>query len=174
MIEREFYNRVTNSNIDIIHEFLQLLHKSKISYCVIGGVAVNAYCEPILTLDFDCAIILEQVERIRAELKRKGFQVKTPPHTFEVRHPASDVRIQIQRDKRYQEFIKNAKLHKVLGYTMRVDRKEDILMGKIWAYSDPDRDELKRDKDLFDIKRLVRTYSNLKALLNEELKKKLT
>ncbi|MEW6096409.1 MAG: hypothetical protein AB1567_07790 [bacterium] len=173
MTKHEFYNRVTNSKKDIIHEFLQILQREEIPYSVIGGVAVNTYCEPILTLDFDCVVVIEQLERLKDELKRRKFKVKSHPHTWEVTHKVSDVRIQIQRDERYQEFISRAKLHKVLGYTMKVAQIEDVLTGKIWAYQDTERDELKRDKDLLDIKRLVQRYPKLDKFLNDKIKEKL-
>lgn len=62
---REFYNRVTNSSTDIIEEFLNLLNEEQIDYVVIGGMAVNAYCEPMVTLDFDCVIEMARVEDLR-------------------------------------------------------------------------------------------------------------
>jgi len=166
MTEKEFYKRATNSRMDLIGEFLKILKENNIHYCVIGGLAVNAYCEPMVTLDFDCVVVIEQLERLRAELKKKGFKIKSHPHTWEVKHKSSDVRIQIQRDKRYQEFINRAELHKVLGYSMRVANIKDLLKGKGWACIDPERDELKREKDLLDIKRIIRTYPDLKKYLN--------
>jgi len=173
MTKREFYNKVTNSKIDILDEFLHILHSKQIPYCVIGGVGVNAYCEPVVTLDFDCVVIIDQIEKLKEELKRKKFKVKSHPHTWEIAHKESSLKIQIQRDERYQEFIKKAESHKVLGYTMMVAQKRDILKGKLWAYHDPDRDELKRDKDLLDIKRLVRKYPELTKFLSEEIKENL-
>jgi len=173
MIKREFYNRVTNSERDLIYEFLEILKREEIPYCVIGGMGVNAYCEPIITLDFDCVVVMERVEKLKEELKREGFRVKSDPHTWEITHKASDVRIQLQRDGRYQGFIRRAELRKILGYTMKVAQKEDILRGKIWTYSDPNRDQLKRDKDLLDIKRLVRRYPELEELWTDEIRERL-
>lgn len=173
MTAQEFYMRVTNSKRDLIYEFLEILHKEKIPYSVVGGIAVNAYCEPILTLDLDCVVVVEQIERLKGRLRGSGFKVKSHPHTWEITHKASDVRIQIQRDKRYQEFISRAESHKVLGYTMKVAQKEDVLKGKVWAYEDSERDELKRDKDLLDIKRLVQRYPYLEEFLSDKIRMKL-
>ncbi len=164
MTQQEFYNRVTNSKRDLIGEFLQILHTGQIPYCVIGGIAVNAYCEPMVTLDFDCAVVTERIEGLKEELKGKGFKIKSHPHTWEITHKASSVKIQLQRDERYQEFISRAKSHKVLGYEMKIAQKEDLLRGKLWAYHDKTRDELKRDKDLLDIKRLLQKYPELEKL----------
>lgn len=166
----DFYNKVTNSKMDIIKEFLELLEEKNILYCVIGGIGINAYCEPIVTLDFDCVIFKQDVKKLTERLKERGFKVKTHPYTWEVKHRASDIRIQIQRDERYQQFIKNAQLKQVLGYKMRVAKKEDLLIGKIWAYKDPTRDALKKDKDMLDIKRLIRRYPKLKEYLPTDFK----
>jgi hypothetical protein len=54
---------------------------------------------------------------------------------------------------------------------MKVAALEDILTGKIWAYSDKERRKSKRQKYLADILRLVETYSHLHNLLPEEIKK---
>jgi hypothetical protein len=84
-----------------------------------------------------------------------------------VTHPKSDVRIQIQRDNRYQEFINNAILTNVMGYRMKVAAKEDLIYGKIWASQDQTRDELKKEKDILDIHRLIEKYPSLKKLADK-------
>jgi len=61
MTQKEFFNRATNSKKDIIQEFLSTLEDLRVDYCVIGDIAINAYCEPIVTLDFDCVIISEEI-----------------------------------------------------------------------------------------------------------------
>ena len=60
----------------------------------------------------------------------------------------------------------------VMGYKMKVAAIEDVLQGKIWAYSDEQRRKSKRQKDLADIFRLIETYPHLKDLLPESLKNK--
>ena len=54
---------------------------------------------------------------------------------------------------------------------MNVAALEDVLKGKIWAYSDKERRKSKRQKDLADIMRLVETHSYLCDLLPEEIEK---
>ena len=61
MTEKEFTNRVTNSKRDFLQEFVDLLEKNKIQYCVIGGIAVNAYAEPVVSLDLDIIIAANQI-----------------------------------------------------------------------------------------------------------------
>ncbi|MEW6556789.1 MAG: hypothetical protein AB1349_05470 [Elusimicrobiota bacterium] len=165
MTKKEFYNRITNSSRDILAEFLKILNSKKIDYCAIGGIAVNAYCEPLITLDFDCVIAIKDINQLKKELKTAGFKIKTHPHTWEVKHRNSDIKIQLQRDKRYGDFIKRARIRNVLGYKIKVAKKEDVLKGKIWAYTDPERNKLKREKDALDIKRLIKKYPALKRLV---------
>jgi len=54
---------------------------------------------------------------------------------------------------------------------MKVAALEDLLNGKIWAYSDEERRKSKSQKDLADIMRLVETYPNLIEKLPEKIRK---
>jgi hypothetical protein len=91
-------------------------------------------------------------------------------------NPRSDLRIQVQTDPRYQDFIPRAELKDVLGYRMRVANLEDVLQGKVWAYMDQTRRRSKRQKDLADILRIIEAYpqfgTKLPSSLQEELDKK--
>ena len=78
--------------------------------------------------------------------------------------------IQIQTDERYQSFIKSAVTKTILGYKMKVASLEDLLKGKIWAYSDEERRRSKRQKVLADILRLVETHPHLNDLLPDNIK----
>jgi len=169
MNAHKFYNRVTNSKKDIILEFINLLKSEKINYCIIGGLGMNAYCEPIVTLDFDCVVAIEKFPLLHETLKQRGFKTKKHPHTIEVTSKDSALRIHIQLDKRYEEFLRDAKFRNVLGYKIRVAKKENLLLGKIWAYLDPERNKLKKEKDLLDIKRLIEKYPELRKLVPEKM-----
>jgi hypothetical protein len=52
---------------------------------------------------------------------------------------------------------------------MMVASLEDVLQGKIWAYSDPERCQSKRQKDLADIFRIIESFPELKALLPDNI-----
>jgi hypothetical protein len=84
--------------------------------------------------------------------------------------PGSDLRIQIQTDPRYQEFNTQAAPHDVLGYMMGVAALEDVLRGKIWAYSDTQRSRSKRQKDLADILRVLEAYPELKEQVSPDIR----
>jgi len=74
---------------------------------LIDGQAVNAYAEPLVSLDLDLAVAVDQIEEVEA-LFKKHFVVKRFPHNLNVTIPDSDVRVQIQTDKRYSSFLERA------------------------------------------------------------------
>ena len=173
MTSKKFLNSLANGKSDIIQIFLNLLEKLDLDYCVIGGLAVNAYAEPVASLDLDLVLTIGDIPKLLDQLEKAGnkFTVTKYSHSINLDHPDSDLRIQIQTDERYQSFIKNAALKNVLGYRMKVASLEDLLKGKVWAYSDEERRKSKRQKDLADIMRLVETYPELTKLLPEKIKK---
>jgi hypothetical protein len=61
----------------------------------------------------------------------------------------------------------------VHGILLRVASLEDTLRGKIKAWSEPQRRQSKRLKDLTDIARLVEAHPHLRDMLTEELKKQI-
>ena len=169
MTSKEFLNSLANGSVDIIQLFLDLLDKLKIDYCIIGGLAVNAYAEPVASLDLDLAITLDETDKLLKSVS-KLYSIEKFPHSINLNHPQSDLRIQLQTDERYQDFISRAIEKKVLGYNMKVAALEDVLNGKVWAYLDEERRKSKRQKDLADIMRLVETYPHLNSLLPEKIK----
>jgi hypothetical protein len=172
MVEKEFMNRIANGQEDILQQFLNMLGALKIAYCVIGGLAVNAYVEPVVSLDLDMAVAADSIDRLSRAAKQM-FTLKEFPHSLNLSTPRSDLRIQLQRDLRYQSFIRNASDKNVMGYEMKVAALEDVIQGKIWAYSDEQKRKSKRQKDLADIFRLIESYPHLEDLLPESLKKML-
>ncbi len=168
MTKKTFFKKVTNDKEDVLETFLGLLEKLKVGYCVIGGLAVNAYAEPVVSLDLDVVIALENKTKMLEAVKGR-FAIETFEHSVNLTSKRSDVRIQIQTDPRYQEFIKRGSSKPVLGYTMKVAAIEDVLKGKIWAYQDDTRRRSKRQKDLADIFRLVEAHPRLKGAVPAEI-----
>lgn len=172
MTSKKFLNSLANGKSDVIQLFLDQLEKLKVDYCVIGGLAVNAYAEPVASLDLDLVLAIKDIDKLLVQVTppNEKFSVTKFEHSINLQHPDSDLRIQIQTDKIYQPFIAKASLKKVLGYEMKVAKLEDLLKGKIWAYSDEERRKSKRQKDLADIMRLVESHPQLKDLLPEKIK----
>lgn len=57
----------------------------------------------------------------------------------------------------------------VLGYEMSVACLEDVVRGKVWAYSDESRRRSKRQKDLADLMRLVESHPSVRDWVPAEL-----
>ncbi|MBI4801245.1 MAG: hypothetical protein HY796_01860 [Elusimicrobia bacterium] len=172
MTEKEFVNRVTNSKADFLKQFFNILKREKTGFCVIGGLAVNVYAEPLVSLDLDVVVALEKLDALTAILAKK-FKVRVFERSVNVFSASSDIRIQIQRDGRYQGFVRQARIRKVLGYKLPVAGIADVLRGKVWAYSDATRRPSKRQKDLADIMRLLEAEKGLSRLLPAAVKRAL-
>ena len=172
MTKKEFLNAVSNCKEDIIQIFLDALAKLKARYCVIGGFAVNAYAEPIVSLDLDIIVSVENIEAV-CKTVEVHFKIEKYPHSVNLSSDKSDLRIQLQTDPRYQDFIDRAVNQTVLGYKMKVASAKDVLRGKIWVYSDEQRRRSKRQKDLADIVRLIEVYPSLTDLIPESIKKRI-
>lgn len=173
MTKKEFVKRVANEKKDLLQEFVKILRKKKIPFCVVGGLAVNAYTEPVVSLDLDVVVVLDRVEELLANLGQK-YKIKKYPNSINITSPFSDLRIQIQTDSRYQNFIKKSKCRDVLGYEVPVAAIENVLQGKIWAAQDEMRRPSKRQKDLADILRLVETKKGLVTFIPYSLRRKLS
>lgn len=163
---------MAHGKTDVLQLFLDAAAQLGVDYCVIGGLAVNAYAEPVVSLDLDVVVTATDIEEVCAAVE-KHFKIERFTHSVNLSSSESDLRIQLQTDPRYQEFIRNATIRNVLGYEMKVATIEDVLTGKIWAYSDEERRMSKRQKDLADIMRLVEAYPELTNKLPAEIRNKL-
>jgi hypothetical protein len=170
MTGKEFVNSLANNKSDIIQLLLDILSKTDSRYCLIGGLAVNAYVEPVVSLDLDIVAATEDIEAICMAAKESGLRIKEFEHSVNVTSEKSDLRIQIQTDPRYQTFVLTAQNKLVIGYTMKVARLEDVLQGKVWAYMDKARRKSKRQKDLADIFRIIEKYPQLEESLPPTLR----
>ncbi len=170
MTKKEFLKAVSNGDEDIIQIFLDALSSASVDYCVIGGLAVNAYAEPVVSLDLDIVVATDDIETT-CNAVETHFRIERFAHSINLSSSKSDLRIQLQMDPRYQDFIARAKNHSVLGYEMKVASVEDVLRGKVWAYSDEQRRKSKRQKDLADIFRLIEEYPYLSDQLPVSIRK---
>lgn len=120
-------------------------------YCLIGGLAVNCFVEPVYTLDAHFVA----------------------PRAISAMPPGSQLRIEFTTDDRYQAFPGRSIEAEVLGVRARVACLEDVTQGKLWAYGDPRRRLSKRKKDELDLIRLAESYPKLKALYPKELREQI-
>ena len=157
---------------NLLESLIALLDKHGIQYCAIGGQAVNAYVEPLVSLDLDLVVAVRQLDQAR-ELLSRHFDVKQFPHSLNVSLTGSDLRVQIQTDERYAPFVERAIRREVLGLELPVASLEDVLQGKIWAVQDPQRRSSKRQKDLADIARILEQYPALRVHVPQEIRARL-
>ena len=111
-------------------------------YCLIGGLTVNCFVEPVYTLDADIVI----------------------SHSLNATAPVSQLRIQFTTDDRYQAFLARSVDAEVLGVPVKIACLADVTQGKLWAYSDRRRRLSRRKKDELDLVRLAEAFPKLKSL----------
>lgn len=143
MTGREFLNSIAKGKADILEQFL----------------AINAYVEPVVSLDIDVVVAVQDIETIAGAATSKQWKVEHFEHSIKLSDFATDLRIQIQTDPRYQDFIVGSELRNILGYEMKVASLEDVLKGKVWAYTDETRRRSKRQMDIADITENHRSIS---------------
>lgn len=153
-----------------MESLLDLLEEEGVRYCVIGGQAVNYYVEPLVSLDL--VVATDQISAVETLLAER-FAVRRFPHSINVRPGESDLRVQIQTDPRYADFVGRAVRGEVLGIEMPVASARDVLQGKVWAAQDHSRRVSKRQKDLADIARLVEAVPALRASVLREILQKI-
>ena len=163
---------IANDYSNLFENLIGFLKEHDIRFCLIGGQAVNVYAEPLISRELNLVIAVDQIDKVEA-LFEKHFILKRFPHSLNVTFPDSDVRVQIQTDKRYGSFLERATLRSVLGMTLPVANVEDVLQGKIWAALDSERRGSKRQKDLADIARLLENYPQYRSLVPKEILERL-
>jgi hypothetical protein len=173
MTAREFMKSLANGSVDILQLLLSILESTGTDYCLIGGLAVNAYVEPVVSLDIDIVVAVQNTEAVWKAAEAQGWKVDVFPHSINLTGPGSDLRIQLQTDPRYQAFMSTAETRPVLGYAMKVASLGNVLQGKVWAYLDDTRRRSKRQKDLADIARLTEAHPELFASLPARIKDQL-
>lgn len=163
-----FWKTVVDDKVDFLDRVIGLFADHGIRYCLVGGQAVNAYVEPVVSLDLDIAVVTGQLRQVEA-LLRDAFVVEDFPHRLNVSLPGSDLRVQIQTDPRYASFVDRATVREVLGLRLPVAALDDLLQGKLWAVLDPTRRPSKRQKDLADIARLLEAFPALRERVPAEV-----
>ena len=168
MRAQSFWKAVTLDRSNFLESLILLLDEHGVRYCVIGGQGVNAYVEPLVSLDLDLAIAADQLPEVE-RLLEAHFQVVRFPHSLNIASAGSDLRVQVQTDPRYFTFVDRATRREVLGVPLPVASLEDILQGKIWAATDTTHRPSKRRKDLLDIERILETYPHLRDRVPTDL-----
>ena len=173
MTAREIHDLALRGGGNDFQATVELLERQGEPWCLIDGLAVNAYAEPVYTADADFVIVSTQLEFVCAELAGMGFAIS---HHFGVnaRLPGSSLIVQFTTDLRYQDFLARATTNEeVLGVPARVAALADLFQGKLWAAADPERHPTKRAKDELDLLRIADTYPEYLPLLPPSLRARL-
>jgi len=171
MTPKQFYDWQTSGGTDDVMRLVDCLERADVSWCVIGGVAVNHWAEePMVTQDVDFVVAADEIERAVSLLEDAGFQSERFQWSINFKGHSS-LSMQLTTEELYRDFPARAVPADVHGILLRVSSLEDTLMGKIRAWSDPGRRQSKHIKDLGDIARLVEAHQDLWDSLTDDLKK---
>ncbi len=178
MTEQEIYDGViVNGTKDFIF-VAETLRRHGAGWCVIGGLAVNAYATPVYTADLDLVVIANDLEPVLADLRAADFRVKEFPFSTNVQRRAGRTEtstnmlmVQFTKPDRYQSFVERAVLRPIFGIDVPVASLADVVQGKLWAWGDPSRRPTKQLKDRLDLMRLAEErFDEVIPLLPDELR----
>ena len=173
MTSKKFYDWQTAGGTDDVMRLVDCLERADVAWCAIGGVAVNHWAkQPMVTQDVDFVVAPDEIERVVSLLEQAGFQSERFEWSINFKG-RSAVTIQLSTEDFYRDFPARAVPADVHGILLRAASLEDTLRGKIKAWSDPDRRQSKRIKDLADIARLVESHPSLWSSLPDAVKRQL-
>jgi len=85
-----FWRAVTMDHADLLERTLQILEEADADFCVIDGQAVNAYAEPVVSLDLDLALASGEIERL-GTLFGPPIRMERFEHSVNLSAPGSDL-----------------------------------------------------------------------------------
>ncbi len=88
-------NAVANGEMDILQLLLDILAETRSAYCVIGGLAVNAYAEPVVSLDLDIVVASDDIGKVVSAAEGQGLKIERFEHSIKLTSAKSDLRIQL-------------------------------------------------------------------------------
>lgn len=168
MTAAQIYESVTNGGTSDFADVVAILDRHE-PWCLIGGLAINCYVEPVYTVDADIVVVAKKLDLIRDELGRAEFRTSEFPHSLNASRGSGKLNIQFTTDPRYQEFLDSASVCEVLGVRAHVATLENLVRGKVWEWSDRERRFSKRKNDELDLVRVAEAHPNLRHLIPAEI-----
>ena len=168
MTSTEVFESITNGGASDFAAAVTILNKHG-RWCLIEGLAVNCYVEPVYTMDADMVVVSALLARIQNELSADGVQITEHLHSVNAQMKGSELRIQFTTDPRYQDFLADPETKTVLGREVPVASLANVVRGKVWAWHDPKRSLSKRKKDELDLIRIAERYPELRTLMPSEI-----
>ena len=162
MSEQEFLAALTGHDSDL-RLAVDALRATGQPFCLIGGLAVNHFVEPVVTLDADFAIAAST--GLAGALRAAGFVVQEFPYSVNAQLPGSRLRIQITVNSRYGAFPARATEGELFGVRLPIAALDDLVQGKLWAFTDANRRASKRAKDRADLIRICESRPHVIALI---------
>ena len=170
MTSKQFYDWQTSGGTKDVMKLVDCLERADVAWCVIDGLAVNHWAEqPMVTQDVDIVVASDAIERAVSLLEEAGFRCERFAWSINFKG-RSAVSIQVRTEDFYRDFPSRSVPADVHGILLRVASLEDTLRGKMKAWSEPERRQSKRIKDLADIARLVEAHPQLWNLLTDDLR----
>ncbi len=165
MTEIELYDGVVMEGTNDLFFLADSLQRHAAGWCLIGGMAINAYVTPVYTAGCDLVVVAADLEPVLADLRAADWRIKEfPPSINAQRRLKRDEKsthklmVQFTRPERYQSFTDRAELRAVFRRDLPVASVADLVQGKLWALADPTRRESRSAKDWSDILRLAEKY----------------
>lgn len=162
------FESVTNGGVSDFAAVVAVLRDHG-PWCLIDGLAINCYVEPVYTLDADIVVVSQELAAIAERLRGAGFTLREFPHSLNAQRGAGRLNIQFTTDPRYQEFVTAATPTDVLGLRVPVTTIENLVRGKISAWSDKERRLSKRKKDELDLIRIADAYPQLRQAMPTDI-----
>jgi hypothetical protein len=171
MTAAELFNRATHGGGDDLAEVAALCREKGVRFCLIGGLAVNAYTRPVYTADADFVIAADQLESLVQSLSERNYRIECFTHSVNARKSGSDLLIQFTTDPFYQSFLEEVEEKEILGLPIPVAALRHLVEGKLLAWKDPSRRASKRAKDYADLLRLWEDHPHIQAWLPPDFSK---
>lgn len=180
MTEQQIYDGAVMSGTTDFAFVVEVLRRHGAGWCVIGGMAVNAYVRPVYTADLDMVVVAADLAPVLADLRAADFRIKEFAHSINAQRRAGPAErashllmVQFSKAAEYQGFVDRAVLRPLLGLDVPVAAPLDLAQGKLSAWGDPFRREAKRSKDESDLLRLGEEFPDVYERLPLELRARL-
>lgn len=165
MTATEVFESVSNGGASDFADVVGILNTHQ-PWCLIDGLAVNCYVEPVYTMDVDLVVVATELEPIARDLEEHGFKVKRFEHSMNAQRSSSELSLQFTTDVR---FLRDMTECEVLGLPVPVASLENIIRGKVWAWQDANTRLSKRKKDELDLIRIAETQAETRRLMPREI-----
>jgi len=130
-----------------------------LNYLVIGGHAVNFYCEPRTTLDVDFLVRKVDQQRWTELLHIEGFMIRHDGGTFVQFSPPYGIEwrldLMLVNDQTFDRLKHEAHPVQVLGVSTLIPRPEHLIAMKLHALKHGHSERF--EKDLGDVLSLIRS-----------------